>query len=210
MNNIIEDDEKNFLTELINMSFGLSASLIGDMFNSYVDLKIPSLNIIVGDEFEEFISKKFDIDKKYFISRQMFSSDFNGESTFVIDEKSAYELSRLMYKNLGIENDRLNEDDVLNSLLETTNILTSSCIGQLNEFMEFEVLFTPPSVALHDSGYITKYNDNLEYKHIIVIDTLLDLQDEHIEGYLFILTDEKFMDLLKKTMKNLGENGLFG
>jgi len=205
----LQDEDKSFLAELINMSFGISASLIGDMFNTYVDLKIPDLNVISGEEFKEFLSKKLDMQKKYFVSRQMFSSDFNGESLFMIDEESAYDLSKLVYKNLAIEKDELTQEDVLNSLLETTNILTSSCIGQLNEFMKFEVLFTPPSLTLQESGYIAKFNRNLEYKHVIVIDTLLDLQEEQIEGYLFILTDERFMNLLRQTKENLGKNGLF-
>ena len=210
MPNILENEEKVLLGELINMSFGLAASLIGDMLSSYVDLKIPELNIISGDEFESLIAERLDSKKKYYVSRQMFSSDFNGESLFAIDEDSAHDLSKLMYKNLEIEKDELTKDDVLNSLLETTNILTSSCIGQLNEFMKFEVLFTPPSLALGNSSYITQYNRNMEYKHVIVIETMLDLQEEQISGYLFILTDERFVQLLKETMKNMGETGFFG
>lgn len=210
MADLFTKDEKALLGELINMSFGLAASLIGDMLNSYVDLKIPRLEVLKGEEFEKFINAQLEKDKQFYVSKQNFSSDFNGETVFVISDVAAKDLTALMHRNLDIPSENLSDNDILNAILETTNIITSSCIGQLNEFLKFEVIFTPPSLALRESSYIAKYNENLEYDNVIVIETALDLQEEEIKGYLFILTDERFATSLRTAMENMGEQGFFG
>lgn len=64
--------EKDALREIINISFGLSASLIGDMIDEYVDLQVPNIETIPIYKLHDTIVNSLEKPGSIFVTKQRF------------------------------------------------------------------------------------------------------------------------------------------
>ena len=192
---ILTDDEKDVLQELMNIAYGSATAVIAEMLEAFASLSIPNIQIMQVDEllktFEQLKSSS------YFFSTQAFNGEFNGESAFFINEESANNLA----KHLELEN----KEDLNDAILELTNVLTSSLTIKLAQEMETEVGFSLPSIS---KVFLNKINDVQTfqiYSKVIVIDTALDFKDQKINGKIFILTKDESIQWLKTKLNTILE-----
>jgi len=186
--------QEDLLKELINISFGLSASLIGDMLEKYVHLGVPTIKIIQTERLPDEVDANV-LENAFFLTRQQFRSSFHGETLFIIDHPSAHTLSQMLLHSTKT----LEELQIKSAILELTNIMTSACIGQLAELVKASVYFEAPTIESYLNSGGIDYNRDSEHSHVIIIETTLDLQDEKIKGYLYILTERNvLLNILKQ------------
>ncbi len=197
---ILNQEQEDVLKELINISFGLAASLIGDMLHSYVHLHVPKIEVFDIKELPSLINSKFENSGNYYITKQLFRGGFGGETIFILGRESAYKFSELLIQSQDLE-----PDDIKSSMLEIANIITSACIGQLNEFILNHVFFEAPIIDVIDLNSSNRVIENhaFDYQNVIVIETTIDLQDANIKGYMFILSDEESFRFLKNALNRI-------
>lgn len=194
MNDIkLTEDEQDVLQELMNMAYGNAAAIIADMLDAFASLSIPNIKVMNTSELlNQFQSLK---DESYFFSTQAFVGEFNGESAFFIDNKSAQNLST----HLELES----EEDLDDAILELTNVLTSSLTTRLAQEMNTEVKFSLPNISkipLNEMGDNETFS---QYSKVIVIDTQLNFEDQKINGEIFILTKDKSIAWLKNQLNTI-------
>ncbi len=196
---MLNHEEKDVLQEMVNISFGSATAIIADMMNAFAKLAVPSVEIIDAKDIFDIILQKVDRTVKYFLVTQMYMGDFEGETVFLIDYDSAY--------NLASKFDSIvMEENVSDITLELTNILTSSFIRSFAELMGVKVRFSPPSIELISADSIIKQHDfSNNYSKVIVISTLLEFEKENIKGFLFILMKEASFKLLKEKINSMLE-----
>ncbi len=196
---MLNHEEKDVLQEMVNISFGSATAIIADMMNAFAKLAVPSVEIIDAKDIFDIILDKIDKTAKYFLVTQMYMGDFEGETVFLIDYDSAY--------NLASKFDSIvMEENVSDITLELTNILTSSFIRSFAELMGVKVRFSPPSIDLISVDGILKQHDfSNNYSKVIVISTLLEFEKENIKGFLFILMKEDSFKLLKEKINSMLE-----
>lgn len=190
--------QEDVLKELINVSFGLSASLIGDMLDNYAKLHIPEISSIDIQKLDEKIIELLANQEDFYLTKQRFLGSFNGEVLFVFDHDSS-----LAFSNLLLKQEATDESDIKSSILELTNIITSVCIGKFCEIIHGETIFKVPSIEKRQISQMDQYDKIEGYDNIIVIKTALDIEKENIIGHMFILLNNEMLLQLKQTIDEL-------
>ncbi len=192
---ILSEDEKDVLQELMNVAYGDATAVVAEMLDAFASLSIPRIKIMTtGELIEQFHSLK---STSYFFSTQAFAGEFNGESAFFIDEKSARNLA----KHLELESD----EDLDDAILELTNVLTSSLTTRLAQEMDTEVRFSLPNISKIPLNEIADSKTFQQYNKVIVIDTQLNFEDQQINGEIFILTKDGSIEWLKNQLNSILE-----
>ena len=198
MTHYFNPQQEDVLKELINVSFGLSASLIGDMLDNHAKLHIPEISSIdilnLDDKIVEILEEKYD----FYLTKQRFLGSFNGEVLFVFNTYSAQTFSNLLLKQSSSD-----ESDIKASILELTNIITSACIGKFCEIIDGETIFKVPSIEKREIARMDEYDKVEGYDNVIVIKTALDIEKENILGHMFILLNKHMLEHLKKRIDKL-------
>lgn len=188
--------QEDVLKELINISFGLSASLIGDMLDSHALLHVPEISRIDIQKLDAKIIEVLGNTEEFYITKQRFLGSFNGEVLFLFNTYSATIFTNLL---LG-QSDKSEDIDIKSSILELTNIITSACIGKFCEMIKGETIFKVPSIEKREVALIKTYEKIIGYDNVIVIKTALDIESENILGHMFILLNNETIANLKETI----------
>ena len=192
--------QEDILKELINVSFGLSASLIGDMLDNHAKLHIPEISSIGIHNLDEKIIEVLGHEDTFYLTKQRFLGSFNGEVLFVFNNYSAEVFCSLLLKQ-----ETNDEGDIKSSIMELTNIITSACIGKFCEIIHGETIFKVPSIEKRDISEMDKYDKIEGYDNVIVIKTALDIEKENILGHMFILLNNEMLEHLKSTIDKLNQ-----
>lgn len=191
--------QEDILKELINMSFGLSASLIGDMLDNPVKLHIPEISSIKIEQFNTKVTELLGENEDFYLTKQRFIGSFNGEVLFVFDSASANVFCSLLLQQEG----ELSDEDIKSSILELTNIITSACIGKFCEMIHGETIFKVPSIERRTIAQLDSYPKSEGYANVIVIKTALDIEQENMMGHMFILINNDMLEQLKRIIETL-------
>ncbi len=191
--------QEDTLKELINVSFGVAASLIGDLLESHVELHIPEISTIAIGNFDAKTLELLGDEAEFYLTKQRFIGSFNGEVIFIFTPQSAHSFCNLLLR----QEERLNEADTKSSILELTNIITSACISQFCEIINGQTVFQVPSIEKRDIEYLDKYEKIVGYENVIVIKTALDVEEKNILGHMFILLNNRMLEHLQYIMDEL-------
>ncbi len=190
--------QEDILKELINVSFGLAASLIGDMLDNYAKLHLPEISSIDILNLNGKIIEVLGRENEFYLTKQRFLGSFNGEVLFVFNPYSAH-----VFTHLLLQQTTCDDNDIKSSILELTNIITSACIGKFCEIIHGETIFKVPSIEKRDVLEMDKYDKIEGYDNVIVIKTALDIEKENILGHMFILLNNEMLEQLKQTIDRL-------
>lgn len=188
--------QEDTLKELINISFGLAASLIGDMLENPALLHVPEISNIDIQKLDAKIVEVLDNSQEFYITKQRFLGSFNGEVLFVFNTRAADVFSSLLLR----QSEQPDDADIKSSILELTNIITSACIGKFCEMIAGETIFKVPTIEKREVALLEKYEKIIGYDNVIVIKTALDIEQENILGHMFILLNNETISHLKETM----------
>ncbi len=188
--------QEDTLKELINISFGLAASLIGDMLENPALLHVPEISNIDIQKLDAKIVEVLDNSQEFYITKQRFLGSFNGEVLFVFNTRAANVFSSLLLR----QSEQPDEADIKSSILELTNIITSACIGKFCEMIEGETIFKVPTIEKREVALLEKYEKIVGYDNVIVIKTALDIEQENILGHMFVLINNETIGHLKEIM----------
>lgn len=194
MKNILNEDRKDALTELMNISYGMATSLISDSIEAHANLHVPEIHIVGTEGLENYVNSKTLKENDYYISVQVFINKLDGESIFLIDENSAEQVSNMFMDTSGESVE--SEEDIVSSIHELSNILTSACVGKIAELLGLEVFFHPPAIDRQSGEKIAEYKNFEKFSKIIVVETVLDFKQEKIHGLLMFLLKESSFDHL--------------
>jgi|GEM_PF-296681 len=198
----LNEDEKDCLQELMNVSYGEATAAIASIIDRYATLTIPKINTISLSELKEHLNNKLLQNDSLYIASQIIHGNISGENLFVIDDKSSYNLT----KEFGLDEDEIDEDEIDEVVLEITNIISSVTSGNLASMIDANITFSSPH--LNKINTITQFEDRFDkqYENIIIISTELNFEDEHIKGELIILTKNKSSLFLKNSLVNFIED----
>jgi chemotaxis protein CheC len=195
----LTEDERDCLQELMNVAYGSATAAITEILDAFATLSIPNINIINADELNHYLSSELDFKVEHIISLQQINGVICGENMFVIDKESA---KNIAYK-FGLEEDEVNDEEIIDVILEITNILSSSTISKLAEDMEASVSFSAPTIKKITSIDQLKNLFISRYKKVITISTELKFEDLDIKGELFIFTTDNSILFIKEKLNKM-------
>lgn len=195
---MINDDQKEILAELVNISFGSATATIAELFDNFATLEVPKLDVIGLEKINHFVMDKFDT-KKAYLTTQQFNGTFHGEIVIIVDEKSGQSMQAIINDEEDID-----ENETQQTILEIANILGSSCIGKLAELLTTEVAFAPPTIDYTD--HLVGNVKDSPYSKVIVISTVLVFNELNIQGDMIIMISDNMFVWLEQALDDFVEN----
>ncbi len=200
---LLSTDEKDCLEEIVNISFGLATSLIADMFECFATLKVPSLEIIKSTDLNKHMVKRFDHKEDLYLASQAFKGSFEGETIFFIENQSTINLVKLLFKINEIDKTEIDieQNDIDSSILEISNIVSSSCLGKIGDLLKTSIMFSSPIIEYKENQNEMFDNDLMDCEQVIIIETVLEFKDHNIKAYLAILPSKISFGWLKNSLQ---------
>ncbi len=187
------DDHLDMLRELMNIAMGNATASIADLLEAFGKMHIPQIMISDMEGLDEYIQKTIPgVDSNY-VTKQLFGGMFSGEFLFVISEDSAQRLGHHLY-----DVEEPSQGDILDAVIELTNILSATIISRLTEELNTKVQFFVPSTELIEGNALISPEDIINYHWIIIISTMMEFQNQNISGHIFILTKDAMIGSLKE------------
>lgn len=197
----LNEEELDCLQELMNIAYGSATATITAILDSFATLQVPKIQIVPAKDLKDYLRKNFDFNSEHLVSTQLINGEFSGENLFLINTPSAMNLAY----EFGLEEDEINDNELFDIVLETTNILSSSTIGRLAQELSTNVSFEPPCIQKIES--IEKFNNTYgeEYQKIIIISSVLEFEEHKIRAELLILTKDDSINWLKEALNKVLE-----
>jgi chemotaxis protein CheC len=190
--------EEDYLKELINVSFGLAASIIGDMLSTKAELMIPKVGIYPIEKLHSVVENHVAKDHNTMLIKQFFQSSLNGDAYFMLSKDDASKLAKLLFKK-----ETVNESEIECVAIEITNILTSACIGQMAQMSSARTIFLPPEIVMHEKLLSLGSEELKNFTQFMLVETKLNLESEGIEGQMLILIGEGVLGIILSGMPKI-------
>jgi chemotaxis protein CheC len=186
------EDHLDVLRELMNIAMGNATASIADLLHAFGKMHIPKILISDMEGLHRYIQSTVSADQTHYVTKQLFGGLFSGEFLFVISENSAQNLGHYLY-----DVKEPSEGDILDAVVELTNILSATIISRLSEELNTKVQFFVPSTDRVEGNALISPDDLLNYHNIIIINTRMEFEDHNIDGHVFILTKDEMISNLK-------------
>jgi len=196
----LSEDQRDCLQELMNVSYGSATAAISEILNSFATLNIPSIQVLDSNLLKDYLNNQIKVNHPQVVSTQLINGKLAGENVFVIDKESATQITKILNESDDVEN-----EDILDVILEITNILSSSSTSKLADLLSAEVSFSSPSIQMIDSveEFDNRFIEN--YDQVIIISTELKFDEFNIRGELLILTKDESIVWMKKSLDKILE-----
>ncbi|MGE4399472.1 MAG: hypothetical protein AB7D29_08115 [Campylobacterales bacterium] len=190
--------EEDYLKELINISFGLAASIIGDMLSTKAELMIPKVGIYPIERLHDIVQNHVTKANDTMLIKQFFQSSLNGDAYFMLSKQDAKRLAQLLFKKEDVEAKELEC-----VAIEITNILTSACIGQMAQMSSARTIFLPPEIVQHERLLALGSEDLKNFTQFMLVETKLNLESEGIARQMLILIGEGVLNIILSGMPKI-------
>jgi chemotaxis protein CheC len=132
-----EPTRSDALSELVNIGMGQAGDSLARLFNTFIALSIPRLELVEPARVTSAIAGLVDTAGPVVAVRQAFSSRIRGEAIAIYPAAGCDALADLVgYPD--VSSDEL--------LLEISNILVGACVGALASQFSLALSFSPPSI----------------------------------------------------------------
>ncbi|HPC33442.1 MAG TPA: hypothetical protein PLF36_09450 [Syntrophales bacterium] len=191
---ILTDEQKDALTELINIAFSRTAAALSDLTGHRVILNVPQVAVHPITDLQGVLAEF--VGGEIASVHQIFTGPVSGDAILMLNYEGANILVDLLTGE-GAGSGRL---DVSGQevLMETGNILLNACLGVFGNLLKVHVSFSVPRLhleelnAMLDSLVIGKE----ELRYALVVYTTFQLRDSSVTGYLVIVLGVASLDRL--------------
>jgi chemotaxis protein CheC len=132
-----EPTRTDALSELVNIGMGQAGDSLARLFNTFIHLSIPRIELVEPSQITAAITGMVGTDGPVVAVRQAFSSRIRGEAIAIYPAAGCDTLADLVGYS-DVTSDEL--------LLEISNILVGACVGALAAQFALALSFSPPSI----------------------------------------------------------------
>ncbi len=198
----LTEQQKDGLTELINIAFARTASSLSELTGHRVLLDVPELVVCPISELADALA---DFGSGEVASvHQIFTGPVAGDALLVLNYEGATMLVDLLSEGTG--RPARMDASAREVLTEVGNILLNSCLGMFGNLLQVHVSFSVPRLhleALHglvDSLVIAKD----EVRYALVAKTAFHLRDSAVTGHLVMVLGVSSLDQLLQSIAKMG------
>jgi chemotaxis protein CheC len=199
----LSKQQKDALSELINIAFSRTAASLSELTGHRVLLDVPNVDIFpIGDLSKELAQF---LPAEVATVHQVFTGPVTGDALLLLNYDGAITLTDLL-------TDERAKSDLLNTsarevLTEVGNILLNSCLGMFGNLLQVHVSFSVPRLHLETLDALLRSlviaSEGLRYA--LVVYTAFRLRDSAVKGYLVIALNVASLDRLIQEAENWEE-----
>ncbi|HEY3964580.1 MAG TPA: hypothetical protein VGM05_08540 [Planctomycetaceae bacterium] len=200
---LLSEQQRDILTELINVAFSRTAASLSVLAGSRVDLDVPAVTVhpIAGlpQAIERFVTGELAT------VHQIFTGPVAGDALLLLNQSGAMTLVALL---TGTETSvvRLSASDK-EVLSEVGNILLTACLGIFGDILQVRFSFNVPSLQLDATEMLLKSltvgKDQLQ--HALIVGARFRLQASEVTGCLVIVLGVASFDQLMRAAEKWAE-----
>jgi chemotaxis protein CheC len=172
------------LTELVNISFGLTAAKLSEISGNRVLLKAPIIAVHPVDSLAKELGSF--ITGHLATVHQVFNGPVSGDAILILDHEDAVRLSNLIVEE---HLQSLRFDSAAGEVLtEVGNMLLSACLGVFGNLLQVHVTFSIPRLHLDSLkqflSSISIAGDELRYA--VLITASFKIREQGVDGRIVI------------------------
>jgi chemotaxis protein CheC len=200
---LLTEQQRDGLSEVINIGFGRTAASLSDLSGQRVLLDRPNVWIRPTDELvhtlEAFLSGDL------ITIHQVFDGPVAGDALLVLDYGGAVSLAVLLTDEEAPQQ-RL-DTSAREVLIEVGNILLNACLSVFGDLLQVRVTYTVPRLQMNTlDGLLTTLVDGKEgLQYALIVSTGFRLRDSAVSGFLVIVLGVASLDRLIQAVDTLIE-----
>lgn len=191
---ILTAEQKDILTELINIGVGRASGMLNEMLQSHVDLQVPYIRVVPPRAiYQELTNLNPDTD---FISsvQLRFQGSFTGTASLVFPPDSAGKLVDILTgEAFGTED--LDEIRV-GTLTEVGNIVINGVMGSIANILRERLNYSVPTYLEGTVDGLLHTNNYTDDTTILIAYTRFHVQEHKIEGNIILFFELGSFDTL--------------
>src|SRR5215472_13070342 len=190
----LTDNQKDALSELINIAFSRTAASLSELTGHRVLVDVPEVAIFPINELAQALGKF--LPAEVATVHQVFTGPVTGDALLLMNYDGAIRLTDLLTDEKS-RSDRLNLS-AREVLTEVGNILLNACLGMFGNLLQVHVSFSVPRLHLETLDALLRSlaigREGLRYA--LVVYTAFRLRDSAVSGYLVIALNVASLDRL--------------
>lgn len=185
-------DQRDALSELVNIGMGQAGDSLARLFDTFIQLSIPRITVVQPLDVTQAIAAMIDDAGPLVAVRQAFSSRIRGEAIALYAADGCDALADLVtYPD--VSSDEL--------LLEISNILVGACVGALAAQFSLDLSFSPPSIlARHHTIDELLDTDRLPWRHALLAEVNFRVEDRAFHCHLLTFWPDESISVLLRAV----------
>ena len=199
---MINDVQKDFFKEIINIGVGRAADLLNTIINKHITLEVPYIKISELENLEvEMNSPGSD---SYSLVNMKFDGKISGNANLLF---TSIDATLLVNTFVGEENEHGDIDALKSGALnEIGNIVLNSLIGTFSNYLKENLEYSVPEYNEGELKHLLKINSDKYEDTVIVAHTRFNIDELDIVGDFILLLELGASDVLINNLNLLGDN----
>ncbi|MTI80169.1 MAG: chemotaxis protein CheC [Firmicutes bacterium] len=183
------------LKEIGNIGLGNAATSLAQMLDKRIDMQVPETKFVSMEEAMNVIGG---LEETVACVTLRIEGDIPGQILFVFKHESALNLSDML---MGMEKGTTKQLDEMGESVvkEIANVLTGSFLNAIGTMTQLNMVPTVPMFALDMLGAVLSTSliaGGYIEENILMIETALFEEHDHIKGHFFLITEEESLSKL--------------
>lgn len=190
----LTDQQKDALSELINIAFSRTAASLSELTGHRVLLDVPKVAIYPITQLSAALAEF--LPAEVATVHQVFTGPVTGDALLLLNYDGAVTLTELLTDE-KVTSDRLNTSS-REVLTEIGNILLNACLGMFGNLLQVHVSFSVPRLHLEtlDALLRSLVISSAGLRYALVVYTAFRIRDSEVRGYLVIALNVASLDRL--------------
>jgi len=197
------EDQEEYLQEICNIGMGQAGASLSVLFEQYVTLSVPSIEVISAANAIESLRRLIPAEKISAVRQGFYTHitdpNFCGESITIFSGTSFEELAHLIAfeEELTVELEQ-------ELLLEISNIINGACLSGIAEQLLERFFHTPPSIIGQNIAVENLLKtDQLQWDHALSIKIKYSVEKQSFECDLLLLMPDFAVKYLQNVLNKL-------
>lgn len=181
------EDQLDALRELFNISIGSASAVVAEMMEVFVVMRVPELTLIPLDQLGSYLEARTEPDTHYYLSSQIFSGEFYGESIFYVGREEAGNLA----VHLEGRDAAADEEVTIDVFMELANIVATGFLKKLGTLLTSDITLSPPAFEERTGNGLVEMGRGGTRSQVIVADVGIDLESTNLRASFFLLARQE-------------------
>ncbi len=201
---ILTHEQKDNLTELINIGFSRAAAALSELTGDRILLEVPKVDIVPVEN----LSYRLNLISEGEVTtvHQLFSGEVNGDAMLILNRSGALLLTDLLTESEPGTYTSFSST-VREVLLEVGNIILNSCLGMFGNLLKVHFTFSMPELHIDnvEEMLLTLHIGENRVDYALLIFMGFSLKEKFIAGNLIIVLGVSSLSKLLEKVDRLDD-----
>jgi chemotaxis protein CheC len=193
--NVFTMEQRDALQEIANLAMGQAATRLAHLFDTFIQLSVPHVQVVRVDEATQTLRDMTGIDENVTAVRQGFRSDIHGEALVICRSSGVGYLHALVNgPHARAEDLAVNQAELI---FDVANVLTGACVSCVLNQLDRTPVFSPPTLIGEGIALDQVFHaEALAWRLALLLEVNFTFEDQSFRAHLVILMNEESIQRL--------------